>query len=148
MSGKFPNRWRRSEKGEQRAFLDLIDSLQYSGFSLEGEKAAQHPEIRRALEMIHKHLDQPVTLQLVSRQVGLSPHYLSRLFHAETGKSFSKYVNEMKLQRAAKLLRESNMKVYEVSDSIGISNYRYFVMLFKKQLGMTPLEYRRNVTAR
>ena len=100
---------------------------------------------RRALELINKHLDQPITLQFIAKQVGLSSHYLSRLFHAETGKPFNQYVIEAKMQRAAKLLRESTMKVYEVSDSIGIPNYRYFAALFKKHWGMTPIDYRKNV---
>ena len=118
----------------------MVFWLQYTA-----EQSLQHPEIRRALELINKHLDQPITLQFIAKQVGLSSHYLSRLFHAETGKPFNQYVIEAKMQRAAKLLRESTMKVYEVSDSIGIPNYRYFAALFKKHWGMTPIDYRKNV---
>lgn len=122
---------------------EAVDSLRYFWLQYTGERATQHPEIRRALELIDKYLDRPITLQSIADEVALSPHYLSRLFHAEIGRPFNQYVVEAKMQRAAKLLRQTQMKVYEVSDRIGISNYRYFAMLFKKHWGMTPLEYRR-----
>ena len=135
-----------SEKINHSQTIDeAIDSLWYFWLQYTAEQSLQHPEIRRALELINKHLDQPITLQFIAKQVGLSSHYLSRLFHAETGKPFNQYVIEAKMQRAAKLLRESTMKVYEVSDSIGIPNYRYFAALFKKHWGMTPIDYRKNV---
>ncbi len=123
---------------------EMVDAFEYL-VTHNTSQQPLHPEIQRALELIDQRMDEPLTLGTVAKEVALSPYYLSRLFHAQTGRQFNKYVMERRIERAAQLLRASNLKVYEVSNRVGISNYRYFVMQFKKQMHRTPMEYRRNV---
>ena len=102
-----------------------------------------HPEIKRALAYISKHLDKQLSLAAVAESVGLSTYYLSRLFHTEVGVPFNDYVTGKRVNHAAYLLKNSNMKVYEIACEVGIPNYRYFSMIFKKRLGVTPMEYKK-----
>lgn len=103
-----------------------------------------HPDIKRALSYISDHLDNQLSLGTVAANIRLSTYYFSRLFHTEVGVPFHEYVTMQRVERAAALLKTTNDKVYEVADKVGIPNYRYFSMVFKKQLGMTPKEYKQN----
>ena len=52
------------------------------------------------------------------------------------------YINECRVKRAKELLRDSNLKIYEVSQEVGFENPHYFSRIFKRHTGMTPYEYR------
>ena len=73
--------------------------------------------------------------------IGLA--YLSVLFKNEVGTSYVKYLTNMRITQAKKLLKDGH-KVNEVSEMVGYSNYRYFSDIFKKHVGLTPNEYKHN----
>ncbi|MBB6671660.1 response regulator transcription factor [Cohnella nanjingensis] len=99
-------------------------------------------EIRQALAFMEKHIAESVDLQSAAAQVGLSPNYFGLLFRRETGVSFHEYVRRKRLERAAYLLCNSHLKVYEVAAEAGFSNYRYFTDVFYQEYGESPREYR------
>lgn len=70
--------------------------------------------------------------------------YLGKMFKKETGKNFSYYVMEKRMEIAKKLLREGNIdKIYETAERVGYgSNSQYFSQVFKKYTGVSPLEYK------
>jgi len=100
-------------------------------------------EVRQAFAYIRDHLQAPLTLQLIAEQVGLSPHHLSRLFREETGSTVGETITRLRMEKAVQLLSQTNMKVYEVAERIGIPSYRYFTQLFRKWTGLAPTEYKR-----
>ena len=71
----------------------------------------------------------------------LSPTYFSALFKKETGKNFSGYISDVRIEMAKSLLRTKQYKVYEVADMLGFENPRYFSLFFKKHLKMTISEF-------
>lgn len=99
--------------------------------------------IREAKKWIQDNLAVPLTLASVSARVGLSPSYFSRVFAEQTRDSFNEYVTKRRMERAIRLLRETDCKVYEVADQVGITSYRYFSSLFKNWTGLTPREFRK-----
>ncbi|GBF78217.1 DNA-binding response regulator [Paenibacillus sp. 598K] len=100
-------------------------------------------EVRQAFVYIRDHLQAPLTLQLIAEQVGLSPHHLSRLFREETGSTVGETITRLRMEKAVELLSQTNMKVYEVAERIGIPSYRYFTQLFRKWTGLAPTDYKR-----
>jgi YesN/AraC family two-component response regulator len=78
----------------------------------------------------------------------LNPDYFSRLFKEETGRNFVSWLSDLKIKRAITLLRETNLKVYEIADEIGYSNLGYFSRVFKKQTGKNPFEFRNGMGGR
>ncbi|MBD2845776.1 response regulator [Paenibacillus sp. IB182496] len=100
-------------------------------------------EVREAQRWMREHLRQPLSLAVVAGQVGLSPHYLSRLFKEETGESVNQYVTRLRMERAIELLTTTSMKVYEIAEAVGIPSYRYFTVTFRNWTGMAPTEYKR-----
>lgn len=98
--------------------------------------------ITQAKRYVREHAGKDIGLQEVADHVYLNPVYLSRLFKLETGKSFTEYVTETRMEQAAQLLRETNMKIYEVCEQAGYKDVRHFYKLFKKHYGRSPSEYR------
>ncbi|MFI2856227.1 response regulator [Paenibacillus sp. JSM ZJ436] len=82
------------------------------------------------------------SLQTVADHVSLHPSYVSRLFKQVTGSSISDYIHKLKMERALAQLRDSDAKVYEISEQLGYSNSQYFIKVFKDEFGMTPQDYR------
>ncbi len=126
----------------QSSTLDkLIAALVYG---LETSRSKEvRPEIDWMLKLIKERLNQSITLGELADEVGLSADYLGRQFKAEVGTPFNEYVNRLRMEKAAYLLKHSSLKVYEIAERIGISNYRYFSILFRKWAGNTPLEFKK-----
>lgn len=101
--------------------------------------------LRKAIDYIHEHYNEQVTLNEVAENIYVSTFYISRMFKKELGKSFIDYLNDVKIEKAKELLKEIKYKTYEVADLVGISDPHYFSKLFKKHSGMTPSEYRETI---
>lgn len=100
--------------------------------------------ITQACDYISEHLDDPnLGLQTVSDAVGLSGAYFSQLFKKEKGAGLNRYINERRIIEAQKLLVSTELKSEEIALRIGFTTATYFGRVFKKSVGMTPKEYRK-----
>jgi two-component system response regulator YesN len=86
-----------------------------------------------------------LTLQQVANKVGLSSTYFSRLFYQSTGQKFIDYLTEVRINKARKLLETTTYKILSISQMVGYDNATYFSYLLKKNLGISPQEYRNKV---
>lgn len=77
--------------------------------------------------------------------IGLSHPYLSRLFKEEMGKTFMEYVTEQRINKAREMLEDPEVKVYEVAGAVGYTEYAYFVRVFKRVVGYSPSDYRKQL---
>ncbi|GCE25152.1 DNA-binding response regulator [Dictyobacter alpinus] len=113
--------------------------------SLEEQPAPKrnHKLIEEVNQYIQAHIGQNILLQEVAFHFGFSPNYFGRLFKEETGENFTDHVNRKKLEEAARLLRTSRLKLYEIADQLGYSSLTYFGRQFKEAFGQTPGEFRR-----
>ena len=80
--------------------------------------------------------------ELAAHKYFVNPSYLSRLFKAETGMTFSKYLKELRMKKAAELLKESELKIGDVACCVGYNDVSYFIQTFKKQYSMTPEQFK------
>lgn len=101
-------------------------------------------EIRSAVQWIKDHMQEPIALPHIAEQVGLSPHYVSKLFREETGSSVSQYITRLRMEKAVELLKHTNKKVYEIAEEVGIPSYRYFTVTFRNWTGVSPTDYKRH----
>ena len=72
----------------------------------------------------------------------LNAAYFSKLFKRETGKNFSEYVAEVRMEKAKELLSRGRMNISEVAFAVGFSDVQYFSKTFKRCTGFRPSEYR------
>ena len=84
------------------------------------------------------------SLDALAAELGKSRSYLSRRFHAETGEHIHDYLNTLRLRRACELLLHSALPVNEIAGQVGFAEVTYFISSFKKGIGETPLQYRKN----
>lgn len=90
----------------------------------------------------NNYADHEINLQEVSEKIGLSEKYFCQLFMKAEGIGFIDFVNRKRMEMAKELLKTTPLKVYEVADKVGFLNVKYFNVLFKKNTGLTPQEFR------
>lgn len=103
----------------------------------------EHHIVRQVCDYVNTHIDKSISLQEISEILHYNPSYLSRLFKKEHGEGFNDYVNRLKIKRACQLLREGNLRIYEVASKVGFRDVRYFTRLFSNLTGKMPSDYRK-----
>ncbi len=98
--------------------------------------------VKESLEYIDKHYQEQMSVSDISRALGTSTSYLSRIFKESTGETIIRTINNKRIERAKAYLAETDYKVYEVADILGFENVTYFSRFFKKHTGMSPKEYK------
>jgi Response regulator containing CheY-like receiver domain and AraC-type DNA-binding domain len=83
-----------------------------------------------------------ISLQSVADQINVNSSYLSRIFKQETGENFVNFLTRIRMERAQSLLKDKNIRIYEVANRVGYPNTTYFSKLFKKTTGQSPEDYR------
>jgi two-component system, response regulator YesN len=83
-----------------------------------------------------------ISLSYVAEKVNLAPAYVSYIFKQETGQTLVKYITDIKMQKAKKLLEEGNLKIVKVGRACGYENQSYFNRMFKNYYGVTPKQFR------
>lgn len=97
-----------------------------------------------AVAYVKNHKHEMVTMNEMAKLCHLSPSYFSRLFRRELGENFINYVNRQKMQWAKERLRSSNDSVVQIAQELGYMDSSYFISVFKKFEGTTPLVYRQH----
>ncbi len=101
--------------------------------------------IEKALEYIDEHLTDPdLSLKTVAACVFANESYLSRIFKKEMGESMIEYVTKKRIAESIRLLKTTDLKVYEIAERIGFRDSHYFGICFKKQVGVTVKEFKQS----
>ena len=95
-----------------------------------------------AVAYISEHYREGVTLKQVAADCHINTSYLGQVFRKETGSAFTDYVNALRIREAQRLLANPTLKVYEVAEQVGFTDYHYFLKIFKKVTGITPTDLR------
>ncbi len=98
--------------------------------------------VKESLEYIDKHYQEQMSVSDISRALGTSTSYLSRIFKESTGETIIRTINNKRIEKAKTYLEETDYKVYEIADILGFENVTYFSRFFKKHTGMSPKEYK------
>lgn len=85
-----------------------------------------------------------ITLTRLAKLFGYSPEHVSRLFQKNMHESFSAIVQNLKMQKAAELIRTTDLSIEDITEKVGYTSPDYFTRNFRKHFGCTPTEYRKN----
>ena len=103
------------------------------------------PPILMAIQYLHDNFSENITLNRVADHVFLNRTYLSELFKTEVGSGFTKYLTNLRIQKAKTLLLVPSLKINEISHMVGFINASYFMKTFKDITGCTPQEFRSKI---
>ncbi len=95
-----------------------------------------------ATEYIHRNFKKELSLGILAEVLSVTPNYLGRIFLRDTGASFNKYLNRIRLRCACNLLLFSSVPINKVASMSGYSSLEYFFSVFKKEFGIPPGSYR------
>jgi len=122
-------------------FLKNVDVLY-----LQDLKGEENEVIREAIKFIDGSYAEEISLEEVAKRLNISYHYLSKLFKETTGKNFSDYLTELRIEKSKMLLIKQKLSVKEISYLVGYNDANYFTKIFKKITGYTPSDYRNIIT--
>ena len=102
--------------------------------------------VERVKQALARDLENPPSLSELGREVGCSPFYLSRIFSEHTGLTISRYLRNLRLERAAELLRSGRSNVTEAALAVGYSSLSHFSKAFAEMFGVCPCVFPLNRT--
>ncbi|HSQ89614.1 response regulator transcription factor [Romboutsia sp.] len=109
---------------------------------IEEKESKYSKSIRKAMEYIELNYKKHISLSSISKYVYLSPEYFSRLFKEEVGENFSTYLTIYRIKKAEYLIKNTDMKISQISNEVGYTNSGYFSKTYKKYKGVSPDEDR------
>ena len=106
----------------------------------------EHDElITRATEYINANIQNDISISLLRRELGASKNVLYKCFNEFYGMTLCEYITLRRIEKAKELLEKTGDPVYLIAEKVGIGNHTYFCRLFSKQVGISPLKYRKSV---
>lgn len=99
--------------------------------------------IRKCLDIMEASISGRLNLDRLSREASVTPQYLCRLFKQKTGQTPIEHYNQMKIQRACRMLDLTELRINEISRQLGFEDQYYFTRVFKRIMGQAPRDYRR-----
>ena len=106
------------------------------------KEESTHSVAAEAQQYIRKHYADDLSLDEVSFRVNISPYYFSKLFKSETGMNFIDYLTQVRMEHAKTLLAQTGKSMKEICRAVGYADPNYFSRSFKKNVGVTPTEYK------
>ncbi len=122
--------------------------LQTLGTQATANQKKKKKELYIVKEYIDSHIEKLITIQEIAQLIYRSPDYLTKHFKAEFGQTPYQYLLEKKMEVACFSLTSTNLPVSNIAESLGYYDTQYFSGLFKKKIGLPPLEYRKQAKQR
>src|SRR5436190_11034884 len=105
------------------------------------QKRLARERVERVKEILTRDLANPPTLEMLGQEVGCCPFYLSRIFSREVGHTIPQYLRNVRMERAAELLRTGRYNVTEAATEVGYSSLSHFSKAFCETIGCCPVLY-------
>ncbi|RAI88560.1 two-component system response regulator YesN [Paenibacillus pabuli] len=103
--------------------------------------------LARIEAFIHEHYRENISLKLLGEQFYMNSAYLGQIFKKHYAMSFNDYLNQLRVEEAARLLRRTDQRVYEIATAVGYRDSDYFINRFEKLMDETPAQYRKRAQA-
>lgn len=130
------------EAESQKVVVDMIK--EYCDLVKNYSLAGHSPVIRNVIRYARTHLNENLSLRNLAERFNINRTYLSTLFHQEMGTTLTDYINGLRIEYATELLRNNHLSIADVSVEVGFSDVSYFIRVFKKVMGQTPVQYVKN----
>ena len=138
----------RAMRSDGTALLMLADLIQYFSEYAPPETASGHGNrtIRELISYVNEHYTEKLSLEDAADYVGFSREYFCRFFKQHMGLTFLRYLNEVRISHAGRLLSSTDLSISEIMNTCGFTNRTIFNRLFKEIYGMTPRQARKTLS--
>ena len=117
-------------------------AIYISDMQLENENASSKA-VADAKAYIAEHYHEPdLSVDVICRHLHVSPNYFSTIFRRETGKTYTAYLTQLRMEKAVELLKNTQLKTFAIATQVGYQEQNYFSYVFKKTYGVSPSKYR------
>jgi two-component system response regulator YesN len=99
-------------------------------------------KLNAVLQYIHENYQKVVSLDLIAEQFEMHPNSFSKWFKDNKGINFIDYLTRYRIDKSKEMLEQTEMKAGQIAEAVGFLDHRYFGQVFKKQVELTPIEYR------
>lgn len=99
--------------------------------------------LKDIVSYLEEHFSETLTLGDVASKFGMSPQYFCAFFKENFGKTLTQHINSLRMEQAARLLRETDMPVMQIGFQVGYDNFSYFIKRFRAVYGVSPTQYRK-----
>lgn len=106
--------------------------------------AQQNRYVTRVIRYMYRHLEENLTMEQIEEEFQLSKSYLHGIFKKYTGRAPMDFYSRLKMTEACKLLRSTDLYIYQVAHRLGYKDQYYFSRIFTKTVGLSPKEYRQS----
>ena len=127
--------------------LLVLFCLVFGEMSITPYKKGDGNTLRTIVHYCANNFTQNLSLAQLEEDLHISKHYISHLFGDKLNIGFNDYINSLRITYAARLLRETNDPIIDVSENSGFNSLRTFNRAFKKHIGVSPRDYRNNKNA-
>ena len=129
--------------------LKQLDKGQDTGSETEWEpyliaRKSRDPYVKEVCRIIQERYAEKLNVNQIADELGISVSLLSRHLKSVLDTSFVDLLTDYRIKQAIKLLEEGTLRISEISELLGYSDYKYFSSVFKKQMGVGPSEYRKS----
>lgn len=111
-------------------------------------RSSARGDIMKIKSYIEQHYNEDINLKSIAARFYMNPVYLGQLFKKTFGLYFNDFLLQIRIDKAKSLLRQTEMRVYEIARAVGFDNADYFVCKFEKVEGKTPTAYRNQLSAK
>jgi AraC-like DNA-binding protein len=118
----------------------MVEQMAEQIFSFQGVRHAA--ALRKVERYLQENYHRKITLKEVADMSGLSAPYFSTIFKEEMGENFSSYLNQLRVEAASRLLRETNKSLSEIAGACGFEDQSWFSKIFKSYTSLSPGKYR------
>ncbi len=104
-----------------------------------------YQQIKKALDFIGTHYNEPLSVEQIAKEVYLSPSRLSHVIKSELGITLGNYISKVRVEKAKALLKDRELPISHIALEVGFPDQSYFTKVFKKVEKCTPKDFRQNV---
>lgn len=125
--------------------LPAVDCQETAGNAVD---AGFRKTVESIIAFIMEHYMDDISLSTLAEQFHFNPIYINRILKKETGHTFLDILINLRMNKSIQLLKETDLKVSQIAEQVGINDQRYFSQVFKRTFGCTPVHFRKlpNIT--
>ncbi|WP_394232295.1 helix-turn-helix transcriptional regulator [Niallia oryzisoli] len=128
----------------EQMYNDFIENILLLKGELSNSSMVKNPFVLQAIDFIHKHFADDITVNFIAENLTISNSYLTQMFTKEMGLSPIKYLVAYRIQKAKELISSSeNLLVADIASKVGFFEVKHFSKTFKKVTGLTPMQYKK-----